>query len=155
MSQSQSVHAPAAVLGGLGNLVGALDGGGSESVIRGAIAAIERALGEAESEAAMLLDLREQTESQLHDAKARGAGLSEAAVAAIETCRDDVAERAVAEQLDLEGLAAVLERSLAGLARRECELEGYLAALAAHKYELEAGLAAYRQAREAAVAVHP
>ena len=71
---------------------------------------------------------------------------------AIEAGRDELAQAAVARQLDIEAQLPVLEATLAELARQEGELQGYVAALLARKREMEGALADYRASRSAAAA---
>lgn len=70
---------------------------------------------------------------------------------ALAAARDDLAEAAVARQLDIEAQIPVLETTLADMARQESELQGYVAALLAKRREMEGALADYRRNRAQAV----
>jgi phage shock protein A len=69
--------------------------------------------------------------------------------AALTQSREDLMRTAVERQLDIEAQLPVLETTLADLARREGELQGYLAALLAKKREMETALAEFRRTRAA------
>lgn len=62
--------------------------------------------------------------------------------------RDDLAEAAIARQLDLEVQIPVLESAVADASREEKELEGYISALQARKREMEAELDNFRRSQQ-------
>ena len=61
--------------------------------------------------------------------------------------RDDLVRTVVERQLDIEAQLPVLETTLADLARKETELQGYVAALLAKKREMESALTEFRRSR--------
>lgn len=69
---------------------------------------------------------------------------------ALSTGREDLAQAAVARQLDIEAQLPVLETTLGEHTRQEGELQGYVAALLAKKREMQEALAEYRKSRAAA-----
>ena len=66
--------------------------------------------------------------------------------------RDDLAEAAIARQLDIEAQIPLIERTIAECADDEKELEGFVAALLARKREMEEELRSFREARRASLA---
>lgn len=68
--------------------------------------------------------------------------------------RDELAQAAVARQLDIEAQLPILETTLADLAHQETELTGYVAALLAKQREMSAALSEFRKSR-AALATSP
>lgn len=66
---------------------------------------------------------------------------------ALAATREDLARAAVSRQLDIEAQLPVLESTLADLARREQELQGFVAALLAKKREMQDALTQFRASR--------
>jgi phage shock protein A len=64
--------------------------------------------------------------------------------------RDDLAEAAIAQQLDLEAQMPILESTIKECGEKEVELEGFINALQAKKREMKEDLASYRASRQEA-----
>ena len=60
--------------------------------------------------------------------------------------RDDLAEAAVSNQLDIEAQIPILEHTITECGENERELEGYITALQAKKREMKDELKVYREA---------
>lgn len=67
--------------------------------------------------------------------------------------RDDLAQAAVARQLDIEAQLPVLEATLGEHSRQEAELQGFVAALLAKRREMQQGLSEFRKSRAAAAGI--
>jgi phage shock protein A len=82
--------------------------------------------------------------TRLAEAKRQHEGLSEKIELAIKESREDLAEAAIARQLDLEAQFPVLEASINDSGSQEKELESYIAALQAKKREMNEELRQFR-----------
>jgi phage shock protein A len=73
--------------------------------------------------------------------------LSDKIALALQNSREDLAEAAVARQLDIEAQIPVLEATIKDCADQEKELEGYVSALLAKKRQMQEELREYKQSR--------
>jgi phage shock protein A len=62
--------------------------------------------------------------------------------------RDDLAETAISQQLDMEAQIPILENQISDLSGKEKELEGYIAALQGKKREMREELNLYKNSRK-------
>ena len=89
---------------------------------------------------------------RLMDANTRHEDLAEKIELALSQKRDDLAEAAISQQLDLEAQMPVLETTIKESGEKQKELEGFVSALQAKKREMKDELAAFRASREQAAA---
>ncbi|MEM1314452.1 MAG: PspA/IM30 family protein, partial [Pseudomonadota bacterium] len=137
------------VSGGLGSIVDAIEGGAPETVMKEAIREIDAALDEVRDDLGLVLADKHNATRRIADANARHEELSEKTRLALAEGREDLAEAAIARQIDIEAQMPVLEDALNEAGHRAAELEGYVAALSARRREMEDDLAAFLASRAA------
>lgn len=127
--------------------VDAMERAGGPGVMREAIRELDRAIDEvrAEHEAAATRKLQAARQQRLF--RERLTGLDEKARFALGEGREDLAEAAIARQLDFETQAEKLESVQAEAAAEALRLEECLAALQNRKKEMEEALAAFELAQ--------
>lgn len=106
-----------------------------------AIADVRDQLGKAE--AAKYLSSK-----TLNDENARHSALSEQIEVAVQQGRDDLAEAAIAKQMDIEAQIPVLEKALAETDREIAELNSYISALQGKKRDMREQLRDFIKASE-------
>jgi len=130
--------------------VDALERLGGASVMREAIRQVDRALDEVRVEQEAAIDRGAQAKRQQARIGERVADLEEKARFALSKGRDDLAEAALASQLDFEAQAERLARVEADAANEKGRLDGCVAELAARRQQMEKDLAAFEAARREA-----
>ncbi len=135
------------VAGGVNELVDTFENAAPETVMRESIREIDRAANDVRDALGRVIANRHNAKKRLIDATSKHEELAEKARFAIDQDRDDLAEAAIARQLDMEAQIPVLEESLKELASEQTELEGYVSALLARKREMEADLKTYLETR--------
>ena len=135
------------VAGSVGDIVDSIENAAPEAVMRESIREIERAADDVRDELGRAIANRHHANKRLMAATAKHEELAEKAAFAVGQGRDDLAEAAIARQLDMEAQIPVLEASLQELTDKQKELEGFVSALLARKREMEADLANYLESR--------
>lgn len=123
--------------GSLNALVDALENAAPEVVMAEALREIDGAVDEVRGELGRAVAARHLATKRLAEEQARHQSLEEKIQVAIREERDDLAEAAIARQLDLEAQMPILETAIAERAAAERELHGYLQALQAKKREMQ------------------
>lgn len=127
--------------------VDALERASGASVMRETIRQVARAQDEVRTEQEALAARVAQAKRQQGLTRARTDDLHEKARFALGKDRDDLAEAALARQLDLEAELARLDRVQAEAAEQAVRLDECASALAARKAQMEAELAAFEASR--------
>lgn len=149
MSENLVSRVKRLVSGGVNSLVDAVEDATPETVMKEAIREIDTAIDQVRDELGRIVANKHLANTRLMDANSRHEELTESIGLAVSEGRDDLAEAAVARQLDLEAQIPILESAIKDASSEEAELEGYVAALQARRREMESDLAAYRQSRSA------
>jgi phage shock protein A len=150
MSESLVLRVKRLVSGSVNGLVDALETANSELVMREAVREIESAIDDVKEELGRAIASSHQNRRIQEKMKAKLEELTERATLAVNQGRDDLAEAAIARQMDFEGQLPALDKALTELTAKKAELEGYVAALEDRKREMEADIAAFVSARETA-----
>lgn len=137
------------VAGGVNHLVDTIENATPETVMKEAIREVDGAIDQVRDELGQALANKHLASTRLMEANAKHEELQEKIRLAVEQGRDDLAEAAIARQLDLEAQIPVLEGAINDAAVEEKELEGFVSALQARKREMEEELSAYRSSRTA------
>ena len=140
------------VAGSVNGLVDTIEKAAPESVMREAIREIDRATDEVRDALGRAIANRHHASRRLMEATSKHEELAEKARFAVDQGRDELAEAAIARQIDMEAQLPVLEAALSDLSSEQHELEGYVSALIARKREMEADLTAFVESREASCA---
>lgn len=126
------------------SLVGAMEHAVPEAVMEQAIGEIDEAIDEVRIELGKIVANKHLANSRLMEENRKHEELSEKIELAVSQSRDDLAETAIARQLDIEAQIPVLESTIADCGSREKELEGYISALQAKKRQMKDDLSLYR-----------
>lgn len=136
--------------GGLNSLVDAVEDAAPEVVMAEAVREVEAAIEEVRSELGTVIAARHLASKRLMEENRQHEDLADQIGIAVDQGRDDLAEVAVAKQMDIEAQIPVLEGTINEHHQRERELEGFVAALQGRRREMEEELAALQAATKAA-----
>ncbi len=141
------------ISGSLNALVDAMENAAPEAVMQEAIREIDGAIDEVRAELGKVVAGKHLANQRLMEESQKHEDLSAKIELAVQEGRDDLAEAAIAAQLDIEAQIPVLESTIADSGNQEKELEGYIAALQARKREMKDDLVKFREARKEADSV--
>lgn len=136
MSESLSSRVARIVSGSLHALIGAVESAAPEAVLEEAIRDVDGAIDDVRSELGRELAKKHLASARLAELGSRHEDLCEKLELALRESREDLAEAAAAQQLDLEAQIPVLERHLVDCGDREQELASLVNALQAKKREM-------------------
>jgi phage shock protein A len=152
MAEKLAARVGRIVSGSLHALADAVEGAAPEMVMQQAVREVDQAVDDVRAELGKLLAHKHVATQRLLDENRRHEELSEKVEIAVSEGRDDLAEAAIARQLDIEAQIPVIERSVADCSEQEAELEGFVAALLARRREMEEELQHFVDAQKAAAA---
>lgn len=138
------------VSGSVNSMVDAVEAAAPETVLKEAVREIDRALDEVRHELGKTLADKHHAAKRLASASEKHDELSGKIEFAVKEGRDDLAQAAIARQIDLEAQMPVLESALRDFSDEEKDLEGYIAALTARRREMEDDLDQFLKSREEA-----
>ena len=147
MAETISSRVGRILSGGLSALVSAVENAAPETVMAEAVSEIDRAIEDVRVELGRTLSSKHLASTRLMEENARHTDLTEKVSLALKEEREDLAEAAVGQQLDIEAQLPVLEGAVADSEGREQELEGLIAALQAKKRQMRDELAQFRDAQ--------
>ena len=150
MSENIAVRVRRIISANLNSLVDAMERANADGVMREAIREVERALDDVRSEMGKAAAAKAQCSRAIERTRQKVAEFDAKAAFAVGQGRDDLAEAALARQIDLERQIPVMEATLAEHASVERELDGYAGALSGRLREMEADRAAFAEARRMA-----
>lgn len=136
------------VSGGFNSIIDAVESASPETVMKEAIREVDDALDQVRDALGKAVANKHLANTRLMDANRRHEDLVAKIQLAVDQNRDDLAEAAIARQLDLEAQIPILESAIKDASGEELELEQYIAALGARKREMEEELASFRASRE-------
>jgi phage shock protein A len=137
MAEKLAARVGRIVSGSLHTLADAVEGAAPEMVMQQAVREVDQAVDDVRAEPGKLLAHKHVATQRLLDENRRHEELSEKVEIAVSEGRDDLAEAAIARQLDIEAQIPVIERSVADCSEQEAELEGFVAARLARRREME------------------
>ncbi len=150
MSESLSSRVGRIVSGSVNALMSAVENASPEVVLEQAIHEIEGAVDDVRAELGRELAIKHLASARMMEENRRHEDLSEKIEMAIQEGREDLAEAAIAQQLDIEAQIPVLERTLAECGDREKELEGFIGALQAKRRQMREEHVAFAASRKKA-----
>ncbi|WP_028114623.1 PspA/IM30 family protein [Ferrimonas kyonanensis] len=130
------------------SLVDSMEDAAPEMAMEGAIAEMEQAVDELRLELGKLEAAKHLTAKQYQQASAEHDQLAESLTAALDAGRDDLAEVAIARQMDIEAQLPVLQRLLSEKSDQLTETQGYIDALLAKRREMLNALNDFREAQK-------
>lgn len=149
MKESLGSRVGRLVSGGFNALVDAVENAAPEVVMEQAAREIDGAVDEVRAELGRVLANRHLAQKRLVEENRKHSELVEKIDFAVREGRDDLAEVAIAKQMDVEAQIPVLEAAIASAGDKERELEGFINALQARKREMMDELRAFRESRAA------
>ena len=152
MAENIAARVGRIISGSLNALVDAVEDAAPDIVMEQAIREIDSAIDEVRAELGRAVAAKHLANQRLMDENRRHEELSEKIELAVRESRDDLAEAAIASQLDIEAQIPVLEATIADCATQERELEGYVTALQAKKREMKEELNQFRASKRDAAA---
>ena len=138
------------ISGGFNMLVDAVEDAAPEAVMEQAIREIDSAMEEVRTELGRTIAAKHLATTRLQEENTRHGELAGQIELAVSEGRDELAETAIAQQIDIEAKIPVLERTISQGSETEQELEGYLSALHAKKREMEDELRTFRASQRQA-----
>jgi phage shock protein A len=135
------------ISGSVNSIVDAVENAAPETVMKEAIREVDRAVNDVRDELGLVIANKHHANKRLMEANTKHEDLAEKIRFAVDQSRDDLAEAAIARQLDLEAQMPVLEEALKDLAQQQSELESYVTALNARRREMEGDLQTYLSSR--------
>ncbi len=128
-------------------MVDAVENVAPELVMEEAIREVEGVIDEIRAELGKTLANKHLAEQRLAEGRNRHTDLTEKTALAIKEGRDDLAEAAIAQQMDIEAQMPVLEKALTEARSGEKELESYITALQAKRREMREELRTFNASR--------
>lgn len=148
MKESITGRVSRIISGSLNALVDAVENAAPETVMEQAIREIDGAIDEVRTELGRILSNKHLANTRLMEESRKHEELSEQIELAIREQRDELAEAAIAKQLDIEAQIPILEIAIADNQQEEQELERYIVALQAKQREMQEELRQYRASRQ-------
>ena len=141
------------ISGSLNTLVDAVENAVPETVMEEAIREIDGAIHEVRTELGLVAANKHLANTRLIEENRKHDDLSDNIELAVKEERDDLAEAAIASQLDIEAQIPILEATISECGNQEKELEGYISALQAKKREMKIELKQFRDSIKEAKAI--
>jgi len=141
------------IAGGAHKIVDMLENSAPKTVLEEAIREIDSAIYEVRSELGKTAAKKHLTTSRLKDENSTHQELSSKIELAIQEKREDLAEAAIARQLDIEAQVPILENTIRECTESEKRFEGFITALQAKKRQMQEELKAYCESQSEAQAV--
>ena len=148
MKESITARVGRIISGSLNALIDAVEDSAPEWVMEQAIREIDGAIDEVRAELGRVIAAKHLANQRLMDEGRRHDELAGQIELAVKKSRDDLAEAAIARQLDIEAQIPVLETTLSECSTQERELEGFIAALQAKRREMKEELKQFRQSQQ-------
>jgi phage shock protein A len=143
------------ISGSLNALVDAVENAVPETVMEEAIREIDSVIDEVRAEMGRVVAKKHLANTRLMEENKKHESLTEKIELAVAESREDLAEAAISQQLDIEAQIPVLEATIGDCVTQEKELEGYITALQAKKREMKEELQQFRAAKTAAGSATP
>jgi phage shock protein A len=137
MSESLTGRVGRIISGSVNALVDAIENAAPGAVMEEAIREVDSAIDEVRTELGKVIAGKHLANTRLMSENTKHEELAAKIQLAISEGRDDLAEAAIAHQLDIEAKIPVLEATISDCSSQEKELEGYVNALQAKKREMQ------------------
>ncbi len=151
MSESISSRVGRILSGGINAIIDSIENSAPDLVMEEAIREIDSAIYDVRSELGTVVANRHLANKRMMEENKKYEDLSEKIEFAVNEGRDDLAEAAIAQQINIEAQIPVLEKSITEATESEKELEGYIVALKAKKREMREELRSFVESRKQTV----
>lgn len=139
--------------GSINALIDSIESATPEIVMEEAIREIDEAIDDVRAELGKVVANKHLANKRFMDENKKHEELAEKINLAVNEGRDDLAEAAIAQQMNIEAQIPVLERSITEAGEKEKELESYIEALKAKKREMRDELRNFIASRKEADSV--
>ncbi len=150
MKETIAARVARIVAGSANAIVDSVENAAPEIVMEQAIREVDGVIDDVRAELGRQVAQKHLAGKRLESERARHGELTAQLEVAVKEGRDDLAEAAIAHQLDIEAQLPVLEATLAETEAREGELEAWVTALLGKRRQMQDELADFRKAREMA-----
>ena len=150
MAESMAKRVSRLVSGGFNAIVNAVEDAAPVTVMEEAIREVDGAVDEVRAELGQVIASKHLASKRLTEENAKHEALADKIELAVKEGRDDLAETAIAQQLDIEAQIPVLEAAIVDAGEKEKELEQYVAALKGKRREMEDEVANFKAAQQSA-----
>ena len=150
MSEKLSNRVGRLLSGTVNAIVDAVENMAPETVMEEAIREVDSAIDDVRAELGRVISGKHMASVRLAEENKRHEDLSAKVAVALKEGREDLAEAAVAQLMDIEAQIPVLEGSIAQTGDAEAELERYIAALQARKREMKEELRQFKATQASA-----
>lgn len=140
------------ITGTANSFVDAIEGSAPETVMEQAIRDVDNVIAEVREELGRVEANKHLLAKSIADFSRKHDAFADQIQTALTEKREDLAEVAIAKQIDIEDQLPVLEQSLQDAKEEEAELDQAIAALQAKKREMQEDLRRYRKSRQASSA---
>lgn len=147
MSEKVTSRVSRIITGSFNALLDAVENTAPETVMEQALREVDDAILDVQNELGKVIANKHMANSRLAQVNSRCEELAEKIELAVVENRDDLAEVAIAQQLDMEAQIPILEAQIAEYNDSEKELEGYIAALKGKKREMKEDLRLFKASR--------
>lgn len=137
------------ISGSVHSLIDSIENASPETVLAEAIREVESAIEDIRQELGQVVAKKHLADTRLKEEKQRHRDFTEKIEIAVNENRDDLAEAAIARQLDIEAQMPVLEATIDDCTEQEKELENYLNALMAKRREMNEERIRFRESADA------
>ncbi|MDH5728112.1 MAG: PspA/IM30 family protein [Gammaproteobacteria bacterium] len=144
MSEKLTSRVGRIIAGSINALVDAVENATPEIVMQQAIREVDEAINDVKAELGKVIANKHLANQRLLEENSKHQDLSQKIELSINEKRDDLAEAAIAQQLDIEAQIPILETRIGNFAAEEKELESYVQALQAKKREMNNELGAIK-----------
>ena len=155
MAESMAKRVSRLVSGGFNSIVNAVEDAAPVTVMEEAIREVDGAVDEIRAELGQVLAGKHLATKRLAEETNKHTELGEKIELAVTEGRDDLAETAIAQQMDIEAQIPILESAIEDAGEKETELEQFIAALKAKRREMEEELVNFKSAQNATDAGEP
>lgn len=149
MAENMASRVGRLVSGGFNALVNAVEDAAPVALMEEAIREVDSAIDEVRAELGQVIANKHLASKRLVEENRKHGDIGERIELAVKSGRDDLAEVAIAQQLDIEAKIPVLEAAIEDDAAREAELESYVSALKAKRREMEEELVNFKASLDA------
>ena len=150
MNENIATRVGRLVSGGFNALVDAIENTAPETVMDQAIREVDDAIADIRAELGKVVAKKHLASTRLMEENSKHEDAGEKIRLAVAQGRDDLAQVAIAKQMDVEAQIPILEAAISEAGDNERELEGYIRALQGRKREMQTELDNFRASREAA-----
>jgi phage shock protein A len=143
------------ISGSFNSLIDAIENAAPETVMSEVIREIDTAIDDVRVELGRVVAKKHLANSRLMEENRKHEDLSEKIELAVKEGRDDLAEAAISQQIDIEAQIPILETTIDDCGSNEKELEGYITALQAKKREMKEELRQFRESLKETITSAP